>query len=271
MSQDINTIVSRAQQGEAQALEQLVRYIQDRVHRLAIRMLVNPDLAQEATQEILIRVVTKLSTFKGDSKFETWVYRVATNYLLSAKKVLASDMGLTFDMFAEGLLDGLVDENAASSEDHVMLNELRVNCTMAMMLCLDRDHRAAYVLGDILELDHHEAAEVLQVAPATYRKRLSRARSKVQEFTAQSCGLASKLAACSCPRRLPAAMANNCIASVPDVLSRAAPDYKTVRDLAARTADNLVAAKLQRATGPLPVSKDLVCDVLRIVTPPDPT
>ncbi|NRB17860.1 MAG: RNA polymerase sigma factor [Rhodobacteraceae bacterium] len=270
MNQDINIIVIRAQQGEAEALEQLVRQVQDRIHRLAIRMLVDPGLAQDATQEILIRVVTKLSTFNGDSKFETWVYRVATNYLLTAKKVLARDPGLTFEMFAEGLLEGLVDENAAAPEDHVMLNELRVRCTMAMMLCLDPGHRAAYVLGDILELEHLEAADALELAPATYRQRLSRARSKVQDFTAQSCGLASKAAACSCPRRLPAALAIGRVGADTDVLSRAAPDYKTVRDLASRTVDGLVAAKLQRATGPLSVSKDMVFEVLRIVNPPDP-
>lgn len=268
MSQDINSIVSRAQQGEAQALEQLVHAIQDRVHRLAFRMLADPERAQDATQEILIRVVTKLSTFKGDSKFETWVYRVATNYLLTAKKVLARDPGLTFDMFAEGILDGLVDDNAAAPEDHVMLNELRVRCTMAMLLCLDHGHRAAYVLGDVLELDHREAAEALELTPATYRQRLSRARAKIQDFTAQACGLASKTAACSCPRRLPAALAMGRVGADESNFSHAAPDYHTVRDMASRTVDSLVTAKLQRATGPLSVSKDLVFEVLRIVNPP---
>ena len=269
MSQDIKAIVTRAQQGEADALEQLVRLIQDRVHRLAIRMLVDPELAQDATQEILIRVVTKLSTFKGDSKFETWVYRVATNYLLTAKKILARDPGLSFEMFAADLVDGLVDDTIAAPEDHVMLNELRVRCTMAMLLCLDPAHRAAYVLGDILELDHREASDVLEIASATYRQRLSRARSKVQAFTAQSCGLASVQAACSCPRRLPAAMAAGRVGADPQVMSRGAESYQAVRAEAAQTKASLVAAKLQRATGPLASTVDLATKVLRIVNPPD--
>lgn len=269
MSLDIESTVTRAQQGEAHALEQLVRQIQDRVHRLAIRMLVDPGLAQDATQEILIRVVTKLSTFAGDSKFETWVYRVATNYLLTAKKMLARDPGLSFEMFAEDLLDGLVDDNAAAPEDHVMLNELRVRCTMAMLLCLDPNHRAAYVLGDILELDHREAAEALDVPAATYRQRLARARTKVQSFTAKSCGLANASAACSCPRRLPAALAAGRVGADPVKLSQSAPSHADVRADAMRTEASLVAAKLQQATGPLASRIDLAARVLEIVNPPD--
>ncbi len=86
MSTNLNTLASDAQQGDQEALEEIVRQIQDRVHHLAMRMLVNPEDALEATQEILILVITKLSTFRGDSAFQTWVYRVAANYLLSEKK-----------------------------------------------------------------------------------------------------------------------------------------------------------------------------------------
>jgi RNA polymerase sigma factor (sigma-70 family) len=143
--------IKRAQGGDAKALEALVRGIQDRTYKLALRMLADPNAAQDATQEILIRVVMKLSTYRGESSFETWTYRVATNYLLTARKVIANDPGLSFQMFAEDLLDGIADEQAMAAEDHVMLNELRIRCTMAMLLCLDREHRAAYVLGDVLE------------------------------------------------------------------------------------------------------------------------
>ena len=71
---DIQAAIS----GDKPALERVIRSVQDRVHRLAMRMLANPDDAAEATQEILIRVVTKLSTYRGESAFETWVYRIAT-------------------------------------------------------------------------------------------------------------------------------------------------------------------------------------------------
>ena len=78
-----NTTILAAQNGDAKALEDVVRHVQDRVHRLAIRMMYDPEHALDATQEILIRVVTKLSTFRGESSFETWVYRVALNTAIS--------------------------------------------------------------------------------------------------------------------------------------------------------------------------------------------
>ena len=173
-------LVEQAKAGDALALEAFVRATQNKVHRLAVRMLADPQIAQDATQEILIRIITKLSTFQGDSKIETWTYKVAVNYLLTARKVIARDPGLSFQLFSDDLLNGLVDENNAAPEDHIMLNEMRIRCTMAMLLCLDREHRAAYVLGDVLEMDHREAADIMGITSANYRKRLSRARGDVK-------------------------------------------------------------------------------------------
>ncbi len=262
------TDIALAKEGDAKALEELVRSVQDRVHKLAIRMLADPVAAQDATQEILIRIVTKLSTYREESRFETWAYRVATNYLLTARKVIARDPGLSFRMFSDDLLDGLADENCRVPEDHVMLNELRLRCTMAMLLCLDREHRAAYVLGDILELEHGEAAEVLNISPANFRKRLSRARSDVHGFTANTCGLATKTAPCGCRRRLPAALRMGRIGQVPSDALAGAPTFEVVERLASWMEARLVAAKLQRATGPLTSPKDYAAEVLRIVEPP---
>lgn len=261
-------LIERATAGDVAALEALIRHIQDNIYRLAMRMLSDQEAAQDATQEILIRIVTKLSTFKGESRFETWTYRIATNYLLTAKKVLSRDPGLSFSMFAEDLLNGLADDSAAAPEDHVMLNELRVRCTMAMLMCLDRTHRVAYVLGEILEFDHAGAAVILDISPANFRKRLSRARTAVQDFTSASCGLASRSAKCSCRKRLPAAIAGGRIGAAPTTLLSDAPDYATVKAEAAQLEAGLIAAKLQRATGQLNSSEDFATTVLSLVDPP---
>lgn len=199
--------VKAAQDGDRQALEGVLSGVQDQVHHLARRILVNPEDASEATQEILILVLTKLSTFRGDSAFSTWVYRVAVRYLLGARKIRDRDLGLTFDAFAADLETGLVADPPDAPDQALLYNELRVSCTMAMLLCLTMDLRLAYVLGDIFELDHGEASEILELAPAAYRKRLSRARREVMDFTSSHCGLVSGQAKCRCPRRLPAAIA----------------------------------------------------------------
>lgn len=268
MSDISKDTIELAKEGDARALETLVRGIQDKVHHLARRMVYDPNIAQDVTQEILIRVVTKLSTFQGDSKFETWVYRVATNYLLTAKKVIAADPGLSFQMFSDDLLNDLADEKTMAAEDHIMLNEVRVKCTMAMLLCLDRNHRAAYVLGEILEFEHSEAASLLDISMTNFRKRLSRARASIQEYTSATCGLTNSAAACSCRKRLPQAMALGRVGNSPSVEVLEAPSFIDVQADAANLAANLRAVKLQRSIGPLTSQKDFAKAVLRLVEPP---
>ena len=75
-----------------------------------------------------------------------------------------------------------------------------------MLQCLDTDHRIAFVLGEILELTGSEAAQVLEIEPATFRKRLSRARATLAEFLQANCGVAQPDAACACHRRLDRAL-----------------------------------------------------------------
>src|SRR5260370_6764445 len=79
-------LVSRAQTGDKDALDKLVRRHQPWVFNISIRMLWHREVAEDATQEILIKVVTKLSTFRGQSQFRTWLYRIAVNHLLNVRK-----------------------------------------------------------------------------------------------------------------------------------------------------------------------------------------
>jgi len=205
---EIEKLVLEATKGNKTALEGVAVAIQDNIYYLALRMLVNPDDAKEATQEILIKIITNLSSFRFESQFETWVYRLAANYLITEKRILNRDPGLTFEMYKLDLESDLQDpgELQNNSEYQVLLNELRISCTMAMLLCLNPQHRMAYVLGDILELDHAEASEVLSISKDNFRKQLSRARAKVVEFTSASCRLVCNHAKCSCETKLTGAV-----------------------------------------------------------------
>jgi RNA polymerase sigma factor (sigma-70 family) len=167
-------------------------------------MLWHPEDARDATQEILIRIVTRLSTFRGASAFSTWAYRVAANYLLTARKSRLEERSYTFERFGRELEQGLSDAAAppASGEMALLLEEVKVGCTLAMLTCLDRPHRLAYVLGEILEMDGDEAARVLGIGAAAYRKRLCRAREAVVAFTRAKCGLVNPERPCRCRRRL---------------------------------------------------------------------
>jgi RNA polymerase sigma factor (sigma-70 family) len=202
-------LIERARQGDAGALDELVRRIQDLVYGLALRMLWHPEDARDATQEILVRVVTHLGDFRGESAVRTWVYRIACNYLKTARRTRAEAQGFTFERFGRELDEGLADRSSAgepAADESLLLEEVKLGCTHGMLLCLDRDHRLAYILGEILELDGSEAARVLEIEPATFRKRLSRARADVTTFVMAKCGLANPAAACRCRRRVATAV-----------------------------------------------------------------
>jgi RNA polymerase sigma factor (sigma-70 family) len=196
----------RALGGDRDAVDRLVRALQNDVYGLAVRMLWNREDAEDATQEILVRVVTRLSQFDFRSRLKTWVYRVAVNYLLDVKKSPTQRLRLRFEEFAEDLAQGLSTDGPVDAERSLLVEEVKIGCTLAMLQCLDRPHRLAYVLGAIREMPGPEAAEALEIGPALFRKRLQAARTAVAAFTRAHCGLVSDEAACRCNRRVPAAV-----------------------------------------------------------------
>lgn len=201
--------VAGALDGDREALERLVRAIQPKVHRLAMRFFGHPQTAEDATQEALVQVVTKLDRFEGRSEFSTWVYRVATNRFLSMARSPAEHMAMSFEEFAEDLATIPASARTASLPDvdeALLAEEVKIGCTTAMLLCLDRGHRLAYVLGEILELDHNTAAEILDVSPAAFRKRLQRARSSITDLMRRRCGLYDPANPCRCRARVPVAI-----------------------------------------------------------------
>src|SRR5262249_7909980 len=183
--------VDRAIAGSREALLELVEAVQDDVYNLALRMLGRPRDAEDASPEILIQVVTKLGTFRGASSVRTWVYRVAATHLLNARKE-AWRRELSFAETVENLESARAASAAFPPADEAALvDEVKLHCTSGMLLCLDRGQRLAYILGEILELPGEQAAAILEIAPAAYRQRLSRARAAMDEFLAAECGLAN--------------------------------------------------------------------------------
>jgi RNA polymerase sigma factor (sigma-70 family) len=190
-------LVARARSGDRRALAELLGEMKDLVYNLAIRMLGSPADAEDASQEILIRLVTGLDTFRGESSFKTWVYRVASNQLLTTRKRQAEARIDSFEAMATSQ-DNILASDLPALDDQLLLNEAKLICTSMMLLCLDRDHRLAFILGEILELPSEEAAAVIGIASDAYRKRLSRARSRMTDFMTARCGIVDPENMCSC-------------------------------------------------------------------------
>ncbi|GAB4589680.1 RNA polymerase sigma factor [Nocardia sp. IFM 10818] len=196
-------LVARAVAGDSTAVGEIVRQLQDPIYRLALRMVWRPADAEDATQEILLRAVGKLGTWRGEAKLLTWAYRIGVNYLINLNRRTPQEARqLSLDEFSEGLKDGLADEDYRGPESTLLTHEVRLNCSQAMLQCLAREERVAFVLSDVFELNSTEAAWIADTTPAAYRKRLERAKKRLGNFLTRTCGLANPDAFCKCSRRV---------------------------------------------------------------------
>jgi RNA polymerase sigma factor (sigma-70 family) len=201
---ELDRLARRAAEGDRGALSELVREIQHPMYRLALRFLGNPDDAQDACQEILIRIVTRLGTFEGRSKFSTWAYTVAVRSLLRTRRRLYESAVLGAKQYAAALDAGMgdVDPTLEEAEYRLLSEEVRISCTYGMLLCLPRPQRAAYLLADVLGLTDGEGAEILDCGRAAFRQRVSRARRTLRIVIDNRCGLVDPANPCRCGRQI---------------------------------------------------------------------
>jgi RNA polymerase sigma factor (sigma-70 family) len=215
--------LQKAIDGDFAAIDTLLRAIQPGVFNLAVRMLGNFDDARDASQEILLKVVTHLGGFRGEAAFSTWVYRIAHNHLLNAVTRSRETPDVSFESTADKLAQGIdygrahisvrlvdtLDSGGITPEDKADAANVALGCTQGMLMALDRDQRAAFLLDVVFGLTSDQAGEVVGITAAAFRKRLSRARERLQDFVGRTCGLVDADAACRCDRQLPAIRARD--------------------------------------------------------------
>jgi RNA polymerase sigma factor (sigma-70 family) len=202
----LEALVKKAKRGEREALEALVTGIQDRIYGMAIRMLYYPADAEDATQEILIRIITHLDGFREESRFVTWASRIATNHLLTTRRRKAETWNLTFEKCEQAIEEGLAysgHQSFHNGESDLLVKEMQLVCTQALLLCLNRDLRMAFVLGEIFKMSSQEAGEILDITPEAFRQRLSRGRRQLCEFLRKKCSLINPENPCHCEEILP--------------------------------------------------------------------
>ena len=198
-------LVAKAQAGDREALEALVRRHQPWVFNIAVRMAWRRDLAEDATQEILIKIVTKLSTFRAQSRFRTWLYRIAINHLLNLRKSGLEEKLSTFTDLSRTLnatpeLD-LPDPQTVPVELPLLVEEAKVGCMSGMLLCLDRRQRMAFILGEIFGVNSDVGADAMEISPDNFRQLLSRSRRDLYQFMQNKCGLINTANPCRCAKK----------------------------------------------------------------------
>jgi len=201
------SLVLRARSGDRQALEDLVQRHQGWIYNIAVRMLYHPQDAEDATQEILIKVLTRLSSFEGRSSFRTWLYRIVVNHVLNMKRgrVEVRHVSIDFASYGAALDDTpeleLADPKGTSADTELLVTEAMLACTSGMLLCLDREQRLTFILGAILGVSDTVAAELLEITPDNFRQRLARARRDLRNFMNDKCGLVNQANPCRCAKK----------------------------------------------------------------------
>lgn len=168
-------------------------------------MVGRPDEAEDVTQDVLVKVITGLANFRGESAFRTWLYRITANHVLSMRHGPREYPSRSFREHAE-LVDGRADAEPTTSggvtaEARFLDEETRTRCMTGMLLCLDRAQRLAFVLGAMFGASSVRGGEILAVTPEAFRQTLSRARKQLSNFMDEKCGLMRRENPCRCPKK----------------------------------------------------------------------
>jgi len=234
-------LVAQAQAGDREALERLLTRHQPWVFNIAIRMLGRHSDAEDATQDILLRVVKSIHTFRGESQFRTWLYRVAANHLLNVRKQkwVSSEAICSFADAAVGLKRtpdfDPPDPRTVPVPVELLVQEAGIGCMMGTLLCLDGRQRLAFILGEVFGVSDTVGGEVMGVTPANFRQILSRARADLYEYLRGNCSLIDPANSCKCARKTRAFIQGGFVD--PQHLRFTADHRRRVRDVAGQRAE----------------------------------
>ena len=190
-NEELQALVDKATTGDKKALETLIAGVQDIVFNLSLRMLGTFADAEDATQDILLKMITHLSSFRGDSSFTTWVFSIAANHLKNYKKHMFARYPLSFEYYGDDIENGKIQDVpdlTQNVEKDILAEELKLSCTNVMLQCLDVESRCIFILGTMFKVDSRIAGDILGMTPEAYRQRLSRIRKKMADFLGQYCG-----------------------------------------------------------------------------------
>lgn len=200
----LNDLVKVAVDGSHEAMELIIQEIQDSIFTLALRMLGTISDAEDATQDILVRVITNLSSFREEAGLKTWVYRIAVNHLLDYKKSMFYERPLDFELYGTDIATGYIENTQQlldGQSETLLAKELKLSCTNVMLQCLDAQSRCIFILGTIFKIDSRVGAEVMGITAESYRQKLSRARKRMSMFLQNYCGL-TDTGQCNCHKRV---------------------------------------------------------------------
>jgi len=196
-------LVKLAISGDKKALQSIIVRHQIFIYNLALKMTKNVEDAEDLTQEVFIKAVTALTKFEGKSKFRTWLYRITVNHFLNTKKRKTELKITDFESYFNSI-DNIPVYELSNQEQYELtesIEEIRISCTAGMLLCLDREQRMIYILGEMFDVDHNLGSEILGITAGNFRIRLMRAKQDLYNWMNERCGLVNKSNPCRCTKK----------------------------------------------------------------------
>jgi RNA polymerase sigma factor (sigma-70 family) len=203
-----NILVREILEGNRNSLNGLILRHQPFIYNIAWKMMGDPIKAEDLTQEALLKVITNLSSFKSESSFRTWAYRIVRNHFLNDLNKPSNKFASNFEdlghMLDAGKSVELTFEEREQKKEEI--REVRLQCLSGMLLCLTQEQRLIYIIGDIFNADHTIGSEIMEISKVNYRKKLSNARRDLHNFMLNKCGLVNKANPCRCHKKVTVAL-----------------------------------------------------------------
>lgn len=169
-------LVRRSRGGDTEAFGRLVRVHQDAIYGLAVRMVRDPGLAEELTQDSFLKAYRGLDSFRGASRFSTWLYRIAVNACHDHRGSQAAQMRSRETNLEQPELDPVA--RGARPDEAVEFDEMAGHFE-AGLAALETGHREAFLLRHQAGLEYEEIAEALGISPGNAKVRVHRAREAI--------------------------------------------------------------------------------------------
>jgi RNA polymerase sigma factor (sigma-70 family) len=187
---DLDRLVARAQRGDALALEAVCARVRPMLVRHARRLLGRSADIEDAVQDVLVVACARIGTYRWEGSFAGWLYAVATRSILRRRAGTPEEAALALELADQALLSD--HDLMTEAEWQLVEQDLHLACTVGVLTGLSGEARRLYLLGEVLAVPDTVGAQVAEVTPAAYRKRLERARravaSAVREYAAPEGG-----------------------------------------------------------------------------------
>ena len=172
---DDKHMLVKARRGELSAFEELVRKYEKRVYAVALRSSGSPEDAADITQEVFLRAWRSIETFRGDSGFSTWLFRITMNMCVDHARHKQSQPQCQPLVIGEEDAERPIPDTAPTPEEHLDNSELGRELAAALD-AVSEEHRRIVLLRDVSGMSYTEIAEVLEISVGTVKSRLARAR-----------------------------------------------------------------------------------------------